>query len=606
MLIPYDQVTDGDGHVNKVITNRGWCFMFIKYFDSTADSLMALLNSIKNCTMQLPDFQRGWVWDDERIRKLLVSISQSHPIGAVMTLETGGPNVNFLTRPVEGVENPQNINPDKLILDGQQRLTSLFQSLMIKKPVKTRDMRGYEIERYYYIKINSIIDPNADNDEAIISVPGTRIVKGLGNVILADYSDTHKECLNDLFPVNLIFDSVNTFQWQMIYTENGTNMDKMQKWLKFNEYIIRFQQYQVPVISLSNKNTKEAVCSVFENVNTGGVPLTVFELLTAIYAADNFQLRQDWADKDKNLKDNAFMHSKILRDITSVELLQTICLLSTYHSGRAVSCKRKDVLSLELPNYKLWADKVIDGMKEVAIFLQEQYVFTTRDLPYGSQIVPLTAIFTELGKDAKVLANRQKIARWYWCGVFGELYGGANETRFAKDYVEVVKWIRDTNADDPSTIVDSNFTAQRLLSLRTRNSAAYKGINVLLLKNGARDFNSGLPLDIQNYYNMAIDIHHIFPKAYCEKAGIDYRLVDSIVNKAPLSYDTNRSIGGRKPSDYLATLDRKNNQINTDNLLVSQCIDPAAIRSNDFNLFFDKRKQELISLIEGVTGKKVV
>src|SRR5687768_6516255 len=102
----------------------------ITTFDSTKESLLDLLNSVQDGETQLPDFQRGWVWDDEHLRSLLASISVSFPIGAVMMLETGNPNVRFKPRLVEGLTLPVVPEPERLILDGQQRLTSLFQALL--------------------------------------------------------------------------------------------------------------------------------------------------------------------------------------------------------------------------------------------------------------------------------------------------------------------------------------------------------------------------------------------------------------------------------------------------------------------------------------------
>ena len=115
-------------------------------FDSTKASLNDLLREIKEGKIQLPAFQRGWVWDDDHIRDLLVSIARSFPIGAVMLLEAGG-DVRFETRPVEGLEDklPQGQEPEKLILDGQQRLTTLTQALYLDEPVHTRTAKGKKI-----------------------------------------------------------------------------------------------------------------------------------------------------------------------------------------------------------------------------------------------------------------------------------------------------------------------------------------------------------------------------------------------------------------------------------------------------------------------------
>src|SRR3954451_24103538 len=105
-------------------------------FDSTKTELGKLLDEIIAGKIQLPDFQRGWVWDDEHIRALLVSITRSFPIGAVMLLEAGG-ETRFQMRAIEGVDLPPNATnlAEELILDGQQRLTSLTQVLKLDKPV---------------------------------------------------------------------------------------------------------------------------------------------------------------------------------------------------------------------------------------------------------------------------------------------------------------------------------------------------------------------------------------------------------------------------------------------------------------------------------------
>lgn len=585
----------------------------ITTFDSTVESLSDLLSSIKELRTQLPDFQRGWVWDDERIKNLLISISLSYPIGSVMMLQTGNPNVRFAPRPVEGISGVTQVEPDRLILDGQQRLTSLFQSLILRNPVKTRDSRGKEILRHYYINIDKIIDPDIDREEAIISVSEDKVVKGPGNVILADYSDITKECEAGMIPVNLILHPAELLVWQTRYFSDPDKIaERSVKWGKLlSEVFPRFTNYQTPVIMLRKHTPKEAVCQVFENVNTGGVSLTVFELLTASFAADNFELRKNWETKKAKLTNTNNVFNKILADISSTDLLQSISLLTTYNRRKqklssAVSCKRRDILKLTLDDYVTWGDKAVQGFIEAAKFLQEQNIFSSRDLPYGSQLIPLSAIFVELGNQAHNLNVRNKIARWYWSGVLGELYGGGSETKFARDLPEVIEWIN--GGVEPSTIRDANFAAERLYSLRTRNSAAYKGLHVLLMKSGGKDFISGVSINIQTYYGDGIDIHHIFPRAYCERNNIDKKMYDSIVNKTPLSYKTNRIIGGNAPSIYLDKIQNQRqlteNELN--DILRTHLIDIDSIRHDDFDKFFETRKTQLIQIIESVMGKKVI
>jgi uncharacterized protein with ParB-like and HNH nuclease domain len=114
-------------------------------FDSTKRSLPDVLSDITSGKFQLPDFQRGWIWDDNHVRSLLASVARSFPIGAVMLLETGG-DVRFQIRPIEHVTFEKTIPEAKsLILDGQQRLTTLTQVLKIDRPVKTRNSKGRAI-----------------------------------------------------------------------------------------------------------------------------------------------------------------------------------------------------------------------------------------------------------------------------------------------------------------------------------------------------------------------------------------------------------------------------------------------------------------------------
>ena len=294
-------------------------------FDSTKTPLQDLLARADTGSLQLPDFQRGWVWDDERIRSLLASVSVSFPIGAVMLLQTGGEHIRFKPRPLAGSpERLRDVEPETLVLDGQQRLTSLYQALMSREPVETKDAKGKPIRRWYYIDMKQAVRPEADREDAVLSVPEDRLVKAFGGEVTLDVTTPEREYALDLFPVNRIFGSAD---WRQAYSEHWNfDRDKMRLFNDFEREVIkRFEQYQVPVIELKKETPKEAVCLVFERVNTGGVALTVFELLTAAFAADDFQLRDDWNAREKRLKEG----HPVLRGLQNDDFLQAISLLVT-------------------------------------------------------------------------------------------------------------------------------------------------------------------------------------------------------------------------------------------------------------------------------------
>ena len=578
------------------------------------ESLDGMLGEAADGSTQLPDFQRGWVWDDDHIRSLLASISQGYPIGAVMMLRAGGETVRFKQRPLEGAPVPGGREAERLILDGQQRLTSLFQSLRLDQPVLTRDQRGRTIKRWYYIDMRRALDENADREEAVVSLPEGKQVKRFGRDVLEDYSTADLEYQAMLFPLSRVFD---TDDWMEGFQEFWDfDKEKTRFWNSFNRNIVkRFEQYQVPVIELGKDTPKEAVCQVFEKVNTGGVTLTVFELLTATFAVDDFQLRPDWERREREI------HSQsILSGVSNTDFLQAVTLLATLERRNSslrygtdedrapgIGCKRSDMLRLGLDEYKRWADLLMQGFERAARFLHSQHLYDARFLPYGSQLIPLAAILTVLERDWEPHPAREKLARWYWCGVLGELYGGAIETRFTRDLPEVLSWIRD-GGPEPGTIYDAEFAPARLLTLRTRNSAAYKGVYALLLREGASDWMTGEVSSIQNYFDESIDVHHVFPQKWCSDHDIEPVRCDSIVNKTPLSARTNRSIGGDAPSRYLWRIESGKDSVPRDVLdgyLGSHFIDPAHLRSDDFGEYFYSRQSALLDRIRTVMGKQI-
>ncbi len=579
--------------------------MAIANFDSTKQPLQEILSSVGKGETQLPDFQRGWVWDDQHIKSLIASLSLSFPIGTVMTLGTGSADIIFKPRPIEGTDDHlQQEEPETLILDGQQRLTSLFQSLKSGRAVETRDDKGKSTKRWYYLDMKKCVNDVTDREEAVVSVPEDRLVtRNFGREIFLDLSSPEKEYASDMFPVRLIFDSA---EWRQGHSEYWDfDRDKMKLFNTFEREVIKpFEQYNVPMIRLSKETPKEAVCLVFEKVNTGGVTLTVFELLTASFAASNFQLRDDWNAREKRLK----AAHPVLNNLQNDAFLQALTLLATKaRPGRALGCKRNDILGLRVEEYREWADRVEKRLIEAAKFVHGQKIFRARDLPYQTQLVPLAAILVDLGGDGETEGTRQKIARWYWCGVFGEAYGSAIETLFARDLPEVTGWVKGDSADEPTTIRDANFQASRLRTLRTRNSAAYKGVHALLMRDGSRDFRTGEPIEVQTFFDDNIDIHHVFPQSWCRKQGIKGSDFNSIVNKTAIAARTNRKIGGYAPETYLRGLQRDADisEEQLDKILASHRIPADRLRENDFRGFFAARGEALCRAIESAMGKRV-
>jgi hypothetical protein len=348
-----------------------------------------------------------------------------------------------------------------------------------------------------------------------------------------------------------------------------------------------------------------------------------------MYAASGHELRKDWYGDDgikgrhRRFADAlrpAGSDSGILASVSNTDFLQAVSLFYTRDRRRAaektgkqgkelpaVSGNRQALLDLPLDAYKQFETKVEQGFIQSAKFLHMLHIYRIFDLPYQSQIVPLASILADIGDAWEHEATRAKLVQWYWNGVFGELYGSAVESRIARDFMEVPAWLK--GGPEPSTVSETIFRADRLKTMRMRISAAYKGMNALLMKEGAQDFRSGQKFDHTVFFGENVDIHHIFPQDWCKAHCLKPAIFDSIINKTPLSYRTNRIIGGVAPSQYIAKLEKGNETTppiashKLDAYLKSHLIDPTLLRADKFEAFMDNRQRNLLTLIEQAMGK---
>jgi hypothetical protein len=585
-------------------------------FETPQLPLRDLLDQAADGRIQLPDFQRPWKWDDERIMSLLTTLTMGYPLGVMMALETGGPR--FKPRPLAGAvaKVPE---PSLLLMDGQQRLTSLFQALRSGNPVDTIDLKRKKRRRWYYIDIAKAIDPGVDREDAIVSVPENRLVPGG-----VDLRTPELEAAAGLFPFQLIMDVPGTQRWQRRYV--GGDDARWEAWEQFIVQVVNpVGQYLVPVIKLTKDTPKEAVCMVFEKVNTGGVALNVFELMTASYAGDrdyftehgeDFELQKDW----ERILEELTPHSVLIGSnvgLRNTDLLQAVTLVSTYHRRRgrtdvdpytqpAAACKRKDVLELPLQEYLTWTPRVVNALHWTATFLKRQCIFNVIDLPYSTQLVALAAIRTVLGEETDTDDAYAKISQWYWCGVFGEQYGGTVETRLPRDLEQVVAWVR--GGPEPSSVREALFQESRLETLRTRNSAAYKGLFALLMKQGCMDWVlHRTAIDEKVFLDHQVGIHLIFPKAWCQQHGIA-REQDSVINKTVLTHHAGSLISTRAPDTYLKVMEAETGLPGSwlDDVVTTHLIDPSNLREPDFDKFWADRSAQLLGLIESAMGKVAV
>ncbi|WP_062385087.1 DUF262 domain-containing protein [Demequina iriomotensis] len=602
-----------------------------------------LLKDVRTGRIQLPDFQREYRWDVERIRELLVTVLKGHPMGVVMVLQTGSDHVRFKPKPLTGVvrggddcrecqerfssKAPATVAaPDYLLLDGQQRLTSLFQALSGDGVVHSADDKGKLRHVRYFLDVELALGDDGSQSDAIVVMPADAVERtNFGRDIVRDCSTLEGQVEHGLLPITAIYDDT-AITWMLEWIKPDATRAATFQRLQ-SDVFLRMKSYQIPGIELLKSTSREAVATVFEKVNTGGLALDTFELLTATFAGDPSGTGEDGSDfrlvDDWKLTKEILERHPTLGGFQRVFFLQAVTLLATHAKRQAeiaadkskprpTSARREDILRLQLTDYRRWADEVRAALPWVAHFLTEQHIHSDRFVPYATQCVPLTVIRVLLGHDADKYAVKQRLQQWYWCGVLGEQYGSTTETKFARDVDQVPDWalaaVDGRQARQPETVTVASFAETRLLTLRTRLSAAYKGVYALLMHGGCKDWQFDQDIDHAHYNEMNVDIHHIFPKKWCEKNDIDDARRESIVNKTPLGRKTNIMISANSPADYVPMLEARSGLApeSMDGILRSHLIDPQLLRAADFDRFFEARREALVTMIEGAMGKPVL
>lgn len=584
---------------------------YVMLFETNPVDLRELIAKAKSGLVQLPDFQRGWVWDDERIVALLVTVARGYPLGVMMTMETGNPDLEFRSKPLVGASPPEGTQPEQLLMDGQQRLTSLSQALASEQTVETMDSRRKRLQRYYYIDIRAAAYNPEQMENAIFSVPDDKKLPRIdehGKRTHIDLTTQANEIAAGMFPLRMVYGPGKS-DWRRAYEQLYP-----QTWDDFQDRVLsQIDGYMVPVIRLTRSATKEAICAVFEDVNTRGVSLTVFELLTASYAVSDFHLPTDWAAVKERLD-----KSDVLTDFSDTDFLRAISLVSTYFARRgrvgtdpytapAASCKRSDILGLKLSEYQKWSSQIVEALEWSARFLPRQGIYGRQEVPYISQLSSLAAIRTVLGGEADDKAVEDKIVRWFWCGVLGEQYSGALDSRLPRDLEQVYAWVK--GGREPTSVSEASFNAARLNTMTTRNSAAYKGVCGLLLKRGCIDWTySREPINATVYRELQVGIGLVFPKGWLGKNKEQSARLDSIVNKTLLTSRANRIIGSLPPSDYLAKLENEAGLPPNwfDDIIATHLIDPKSLRADDFEAFYAARSAALLRLIQDAMGQQPV
>ncbi len=552
--------------------------------DTNPRELKELLRQIHDRESVLPEFQRDFVWDPSMTQELIVSIALNYPAGSILRIRNT--HTPFAHRPFQGAPPLDGQKPTFLVLDGQQRLTSLYQAF-------------YGVgDHRYFLNVGRLLS-DAEFEESIFHL------KRNDKRALA-YERPDVQARDLIMPLSLLKGgSGDSLHWILnVAAQSSTSEEQVEaqkRLLQVEQRWIRtIDDYRFPVVTLSDSTSAEAVCTIFETLNRTGVKLSVFELLTARFWPKGVNLSQLW--------DGAKEQHSILADywIDPYYVLQAISMIA----HKSSSATRSAVLDLSASAITQWWDLVVRGFAEgLELLRKECGLIAPKWLPYTTLVLPLAAVMARLETEGgpQVAAKKHKLERWFWCSVFGQTYENGSNSQAAKDYSELLTWLQ--GGDPPESVREFSFDPRILHETTTRQRALYRGAMCIVLRRGPRDFHRGDRLDHDLMIERGVDDHHIFPYAYLGRQlnPPAVRLRDCVLNRTLIDAKTNKRISDRAPSDYMKEIQEELETGSFAEILDSHLLPvgpDSPLWHDDFERFLEWRQEAVWKEIRQASGAK--
>lgn len=519
-------------------------------------TIREILDLVPRGQIRIPAFQRGFVWDSDMVAFLMDSLYKGYPIGSLLLWRT---REQMRHERQLGPFSLQDRDPDypiDYVLDGQQRLTSVFgvfQSAIEPDPtVEWADI---------YFDLSA--DPDAQESQFLALRP--------------DEVDQRRH-----FPLKCLFVPVEYRHATANFGDNDLIMlDEMQA---------GFKEARIPVQSLTTEDrTKVAI--VFERVNRTGVPLDTLQLLTAWTWSEDFDLQHQFEELREELAPFGF--AGVGEDSN---LLLRCCA-----AVLAGDASPRTLVGLNGAVVRDRFDEIVNGVKGAIDFVRTNLqAEMLENLPFTTVLVPLSVFFASPGNQFTQLSDRQrgKVVRWFWRACFSRRYS-SGVLRNLKEDIEAMQALKENR---PSTLGDfpALITAEFFKINKFRiNTVNTKTFVLFLAQYGPLSFVSGAPVSLSQVlrsYNRS-EFHHLYPRSYLLQNGVDTAEQNQLANFCFLSKLDNISLGGDRPSKYRAKMPDDVEEI----LELSLC--PESLFSDDYDNFIVERstllEQKANELLEG-------
>lgn len=394
--------------------------------------LSDLLAGIDQGSIVLPNFQRDFVWSDADVRALLVTVLSGWPAGSLLLLE-GEPTFFDVRRFEGGTLAVASSDIRYVVLDGQQRLTALYQAL-------------YHGGSYVYgVRLDAVrseVNPIDALEEAVVSYRRATWEQR--------YASPTEQWQAKLLPLTALVSPPDYFAWrdQMLGAAPGDERDATASWLSelYRGLLSNVDAYEFPAVIVDNRLEPTGIARIFERVNRTGMTLSAFDLVVARVYERDWNLRDHW---EETRADSSLIDRFLGED--GMPVLQTIALA---YQG---DVRQSAVLSLapRLIREK-WADAAAAVEAAILFFVRECGVLEREWLPYRAMVLPLAAI----ALDHDLTDHQALLRKWFWSRSFALAYDAAANTRVVADHkslrraIETQGGIR-TQAASASTLFEA-------------------------------------------------------------------------------------------------------------------------------------------------------
>ena len=516
-----------------------------------AKSFSSILAGIEDGRIQIPQFQRDFVWSMQKSAYIIDSILKGYPIGTFIFWRT---TERLRTvRSVGGLKfkDAGKYEPLDFVLDGQQRLTSLYACFKGAKIIRDNNHE----ENFN----NVVVDLRADEKEQVVIIKKDNVDKNY----CVSVKDLFKGSMNVLY------------QFPEEYHE------------KINEYRNRIMAYQYSVIQLNNASIDTAT-EVFTRINIGGKSLTLFEIMVAKTFDD--ELSFDLAEKYQALINQ--LENIDYETISDKIVLQTIALII----GK--ECKGENILKLDKKIFINTWPKAVDALERAAEYFRLTYrIPVSKILPYNS-LITIFAYFFNKHPDKPSTEQEKLLKEFFWRISLSGRYSSAVETKLAQDVKHIDNILNNKNIDykTPEWSVDLSPEYIEQNGWFATGRAYIKAILCIYAYYEPKSFKDNAQVRLDNSWLKQANsknYHHFFPKAYMRKQGIDDNISNNILNITMVDdYLNKRDIGSKKPSIYMKEFKEGNKNImETMKTHLINDIDNFGIPKDDYNTFIKKRAE---------------